>query len=373
MDQNESPKTIGVLTIPDVTSYNPERINHDICSILDRRFRIILVGPERLSDRLKERFEMRTYFHRTHETALLRKALLPVLTYFTLLRFVRDENPDVVTSFGNLSINGLCCGLISMVSDTTSVVRVTSDLYELWRYQDGFPATIGTFIKNNVLGHLAVRFADYVITLGPVMTAKLSEKGISSEKIHQIPQPPRRFDDPDEFDVRDEYDITPDATLILYVGYFKKSKGPIRLIKTVEYVLERSEDIHFLIVGSGGKHESKVQTAIAEYERVHLAGWVNPENLAAYYQSADLFLQTSNTEGLPNVVLEALTWDVPVVASDSGGEIVEYVSNIRNSPSELGELLLNHEQHVEHDRLPEQARPDRNAELYLEFFDEITD
>jgi glycosyltransferase involved in cell wall biosynthesis len=57
--------------------------------------------------------------------------------------------------------------------------------------------------------------------------------------------------------------------------------------------------------------------------RVEFLGYVS--DMPSLYADADLVVQSSLTEGLPNVILEAAFLEVPVLATDVGGtrEIIE--------------------------------------------------
>lgn len=54
-------------------------------------------------------------------------------------------------------------------------------------------------------------------------------------------------------------------------------------------------------------------------ERVRVHGHLPPQQVRSHLQSADALLHSSLTEGLPNVVIEAMACAVPVVATDVGG------------------------------------------------------
>lgn len=70
----------------------------------------------------------------------------------------------------------------------------------------------------------------------------------------------------------------------------------------------------------------------------------NLPNAGAYNEYADLFILTSNYEGLPMVILEAMSFGKPVVASDVGGirEIVENDVNgytVKNDAQEFANRI----------------------------------
>lgn len=364
---------VGLVTIPDVTGYSPERLHYCIGGCLQERFDVTLVGTEVASERIDDRFDRRTYYRRRLPGALQTLLLLP-LTLLSVLRFTTEEEPAVLASIGNLYVNGLACSLVGLLTDTPSVVRVTSDLFTIYRYQESRRGRTWTFIQNNLLGRLAVHLADHVVTLGPVMKGKLDADHVSRDKVRPIPQPVLFDEDATVSDpsnsVRGQFDIAEDAQLVLFVGYFSRVKGPSRLVRTIKYVRRRDPNTEFLVVGEGGAHEQSVREALQNDSGVGFAGWVDHSELPAFYRASDILLHPSNSEGLPNVVLEALSRDIPVVATDSGGEVPVHVSNIGRDAAELGELILEGADTLVTDPIRPEVRPERNTGLYVDLFSE---
>ena len=368
----QSDQSVAVVTVPNISEYNPERVNYGICSKLIPEFDVTLLGAEQTSERIESSFEVKSFVTRDYENKWIRRILLIPLTFYLVYMYVRQEQPDVIASFGNLSVNGLVCALFSKLTSSKSVVRVTSDFTNLWKYQTGVPATVGCFVKNNVLGMAAVRLADAVIVLGPVMRKKLKQRDIDESKLWAIPQPLHieAEESTTSKDVRSELDIPEHARVVLFVGYFKQSKGPERLVRTTECVIEHDSGIHVVIVGSSGEYEEYVRQTLGEYDQVHLTGWVPHEHLPVYFRTADVLLHPSNSEGLPNVVLEALYFELPIVATDSGGEVPVYVSNIGDDYRELSEMILKGEFVL--DSYPDAVRDRESGHRYQQLFKALT-
>ena len=52
-------------------------------------------------------------------------------------------------------------------------------------------------------------------------------------------------------------------------------------------------------------------------------------NIGRYYRKANLFINASYFEGFPNAVVEAISYDIPVICSNSRGGIKEIILNGR--------------------------------------------
>ena len=94
-----------------------------------------------------------------------------------------------------------------------------------------------------------------------------------------------------------------------------------RIIKIAnEIVNERNmENINFVIVGYGDLEENLLNS-IKEYKlEKNVKIIVDPKNAKEYLVMADLFLLTSNREGMPIVILEAMNNNLPCISSNVGG------------------------------------------------------
>lgn len=111
-----------------------------------------------------------------------------------------------------------------------------------------------------------------------------------------------------------------DAPLvILGCGRLIPQKDFATLIRAVARV-RQSVDCRLVILGEGPEDLQLQQLAMQlgfDDKSFELPGFVS--NTEEYYHRASVFALSSKWEGLPNVVLEALSFGVPVVATDCSG------------------------------------------------------
>jgi len=91
---------------------------------------------------------------------------------------------------------------------------------------------------------------------------------------------------------------------------------------------------HLAVVGDGDRAAlEQLAARVGVADRVKLVGPVKQTDLASYYSAADALVLASESEGMPNVVLEALSCGTPVIATRVGD-----VPEILSSPG-VGRLL----------------------------------
>ncbi len=120
---------------------------------------------------------------------------------------------------------------------------------------------------------------------------------------------------------------------VLYVGRLVERKGVQYLIDAIA-TLRATVDARAVIIGDGPDRTTLEARAAAAgvADRVAFRGWVSPTELHESYATADAFAlpaiidRRGDTEGLGMVLLEAMTYGVPVVSTPMGGipDIVEH-------------------------------------------------
>lgn len=135
----------------------------------------------------------------------------------------------------------------------------------------------------------------------------------------------------------------PGRLLIGSVGRLSAEKDFAGLIHVVARLLQEGTDAELIIVGEGDQRE-ELEALLADLpcrDRIGLLGFRS--DTAELYEAMDVFVLNSLREGLPNVILEAMAMEVPVVATRIAGipRLIEHESNgLLIRPDSLDELSV---------------------------------
>lgn len=113
--------------------------------------------------------------------------------------------------------------------------------------------------------------------------------------------------------------FSPNRRLIGAVGRLSEEKGFEVLIGAVTRLVAQGYDVELAIAGEGD-YRPRLEALINQQpdpSRFHLLG--HRADLLELYQAMDIFALSSLREGLPNVLLEAMALEVPVVATRIAG------------------------------------------------------
>jgi glycosyltransferase involved in cell wall biosynthesis len=127
-------------------------------------------------------------------------------------------------------------------------------------------------------------------------------------------------------------------SLVAIVGRLTAIKNHRLLLESVSALTTKNSDTRarFLIVGDGElrKDLEKMTAELALKERVIFTGWIR--DLGSLYADLDVLAVTSNNEGTPVAVIEAMAAGVAVIATDVGG-VRELISERGTQNAELEE------------------------------------
>jgi len=118
---------------------------------------------------------------------------------------------------------------------------------------------------------------------------------------------------------RRELGFAQDAKLVGSVAVFRTQKRLDLWLDVAKKVLARSPETRFLLVGDGPQR-AYVEQRIAELGldgRVALPGLQT--DVRPYLAAMDVYLMTSDFEGIPIALLEAMAMQLPPVVTDAGG------------------------------------------------------
>ena len=105
------------------------------------------------------------------------------------------------------------------------------------------------------------------------------------------------------------------------VGRLSLPKNYPLLLRVAEKAHKTWPDVEFIILGDGELREA-IEKQVAEQnsqEYIHLMGNVNDVN--HYLWKANAFLMTSDYEGLPLTVIEAMAAGLPIISTKAGGVV----------------------------------------------------
>ncbi|MDW7695394.1 glycosyltransferase [Flammeovirgaceae bacterium SG7u.111] len=242
-------------------------------------------------------------------------------TALSLWKIIKDYRPNIIhTHTAKAGLVGRACALLfNMVYRTDIKVVHTFHGHVFHSYFS--PLKTKFFI---LLERALAEFSDLIITITPkqqeeILSLKVGKRlknkviplGLDLDKFYY-------FNKNSNF-IYQQFRIDPSKKLIGIVARFVPIKNITLFLKIARSLLNKRDDIHFVLVGDGEERElleSSCKKLNIE-EHVTFTGFVN--DLPKIYADFYLTLLTSNNEGSPVSIIESMTSGTPVVASNVGG------------------------------------------------------
>ena len=118
---------------------------------------------------------------------------------------------------------------------------------------------------------------------------------------------------------------------------FSSEKRPLLFIETAKRVIEKLPNTKFILLGEGPlmKQATRTVRRLGLEENIHFIG--RSHQIYLWLQKFDLLLLTSEFEGLPNVLIEAQGFGVPVISTNAGGASETFIEGQTGYLSQSGD------------------------------------
>ena len=286
---------VGVRGIPDVEGGVEKCAEQIFPRTVADGWRVVLMGTgKHVSSRNFKGVEL----WRTPAWRFLRTDKL--LSYFCALFLAVRLRPDIVHLMGLGS--ALFLGIYKILGFKI-VVRYGSADYLVPKW-----GRIGRF--GFLVAEWQLRWADAIIVVTPALVQRLKAKGIT-KNIHLIPN---AIDQIEALELQSDHKLY--GPYILTVGRITPQKNFLPLVRAFSNLANAQPNMRLVIAGGVDDRDYMRQISPFLCDQITMTGQIPRAKLAALYEGAKLFINCSVHEGHSNAVLEAISWNCPILLSD---------------------------------------------------------
>jgi len=257
--------------------------------------------------------------------------------FFKLILVIKKEKPDILHTFMFTSNTwGRLAGLLSCTPVIISSERCV-DIWKKW-YHKLIDKFLLLFTKKVVANSSSVK--NFYIKTEKIPDDKIEViyNGIDIKQFENISYSKEK---------KEEFNIEKAEFIIGTGGRFTEQKGFIYLIEAIPEVLKIIPECFFIFVGDGPlrRNFEKVVEKLNIKYKAAFTGY--RKDILEIFSICDLIVVRSLFEGMPNVILEAMTLKKPVIGTNIP-EIKELISDgengllvpVRNSKSIVDAIIL---------------------------------
>ena len=291
---------------------------HDVCVVAPRSF--LDVWRTRKRNAVEDRWVPETYgldvsYPPYFYTPGFARAEYGEMMWWSLRRHLRSVvdrfRPDVVISYWTHPDGEVALRIAKPLGIPCVVIVGGSDVLLLTKDRRRRPKIERVLREASAVVAVSDGLRNAVIQLGAdPQRVVVNYQGVDDEL----------FSDGDAFTARQQLSLPTDRRLLLWIGRMVDVKGLDLLIAAFELAHQRDPSLMLMLVGEGplGPSLRADVNRRGLTEHVLFAGPKTQEQLPDWYRAADLFVLSSLSEGLPNVLRESLACGRPFVSTDVG-------------------------------------------------------
>ena len=256
-------------------------------------------------------------------------------------RLWSEDQPDLLLCVSHPFPLGFWLLVLRNFYPTRIAVRMTGDQFAERTIHRNPLVQLRKYIMHEVIMPRVLCRADALLCVGEGIAEQVVSRGIPNDRVYVIPQPvdtqlfvpisPAR-----RAAIRAEIGVKVGERMALTVGSHTYGKGLDRLPRLVDLTRKAAKPVHFVTVGDG---PMRIELEALGESRLHVLGQQPRERTLELFAAADVLLHPTRRDALPNVILEAIGFGLPIVSTQVG-EIPRFVTNIAGTDSELATLIM---------------------------------
>jgi glycosyltransferase involved in cell wall biosynthesis len=230
---------------------------------------------------------------------------LPITPGFYIKAWKLLKENDVIHLWVPYYLSSLQIILMKKMFFPKKKLILTMDTVPGYSFSMGKKMDVLFKLYNKLFGWIIFNTPDIITLYGESLIPFALKAGMKKEKIRIIST---------GIEIKKKYTkIENPKVLILFAGLMIPRKGILQIL-LIAKALEK-ENIHFILAGDGPqKKEYERNAKIMELKNVTFLGWV--KDMSSLYKTSDILILPAVGEGLPGVVMEAMSYGVPCIASD---------------------------------------------------------
>lgn len=172
----------------------------------------------------------------------------------------------------------------------------------------------------------ALRNATRIISVSQELADKAVELGASRDRIAIIENgvDTQRFAPRDRLTARRALGLPEQGRLLISIGHLTRRKGYHRVLDVLPSLLRTIPDLRYVVIGrpslegDAGPSLREQTKRLGLEDKVIWAGEQSPDEVATWLNASDAYVLSSDFEGCPCSIYEAMASGLPVVASRVG-------------------------------------------------------
>ncbi len=161
------------------------------------------------------------------------------------------------------------------------------------------------------------KHTDRLIAVGDQVRDDLLAVGVGKpEQFRTVPPGVDLGPVPERNEARKSLGLEPDVPVVCFIGRLTQIKRIDRLVEVIRATSTRLPEVQFVIAGHGSEFALLERTREEETLNLHLLGWY--QDVARVLMASDTLLLTSDNEGTPVSIIQAMHAGVPAVSTNVG-------------------------------------------------------